>query len=179
MDAIVRDATIDDLPRIVEIYNCSIPGRLATSDLEPVSIESRREWFLSHSPDKHPLWVCVIDGKIAAWIGLRAFYGRPAYHATKEISVYVAPEFQRRSLAPMLVTKMQEHCPALGVRTLLAFVFGHNDPSLRLFERAGFVKWGEFPTVAELDEVWRDLVILGWKSGEDSGVKIQESDRIQ
>lgn len=166
MDAAVRDATLEDLPRIVEIYNHSIPGRLATSDLEPVTLESRLEWFHSHSPLKHPLWVCEVDGRIAAWIGLRAFYGRPAYHATKEISVYVAPEFHRRGLAPMLVQLMQDRCPALGVRTLLAFVFGHNDPSLRLFDRAGFVRWGEFPAVAELDAVWRDLVILGWKAPE-------------
>ena len=164
MDAVIRDATMADLPRIVDIYNSSIPGRQATSDLEPVSVESRVEWFATHTPDKHPLWVCEQDGQIAGWIALRAFYGRPAYHATKELSVYVAPEFHRRGLAPMLVRRMQERCPALGVRTLLAFVFGHNDPSLRLFERAGFVRWGKFPTVAELDEVWRDLVLLGWKT---------------
>jgi len=164
MDLHVRDATADDLPRIVDIYNASIPGRLATSDLEPVSVESRIEWFKTHSPESHPLWVCEAEGLTAAWIGLRAFYGRPAYHATKEISVYVAPGFQRRGIAPMLVRRMQAHCPAIGVRTLLAFVFGHNAPSLRLFERAGFVRWGGFPAVAELDGVWRDLVILGWKA---------------
>ena len=164
MDAVIRDATLADLPRIVEIYNSSIPGRLATSDLEPVSVESRKEWFHSHTPDKHPLWVCEQDGQIAAWTGLRAFYGRPAYHATAEVSVYVAPEFHRRGMAPLLLERMQKKCPEIGIRTLLAFVFGHNEPSLRLFERAGFVRWGEFPTVAELDGVWRDLVILGWKN---------------
>ena len=164
MDAVIRDATQADLPRIVEIYNSSIPGRLATSDLEPVTVEGQRGWFQSHTPGKHPLWVCEQNGKIAAWIGLRAFYGRPAYHATAEVSVYVAPAFHRRGIAPMLVERMQTKCPELGIRTLLAFVFGHNDPSLRLFERAGFVRWGKFPTVAELDEVWRDLVILGWKT---------------
>ena len=40
-----RDARAADLPRIVEIYNASIPARLATGDLEPVSIESRKAWF--------------------------------------------------------------------------------------------------------------------------------------
>ena len=44
----VRDATWEDLSRIVEIYNSSIPGRLATSDLEPVTVESRRDGFASH-----------------------------------------------------------------------------------------------------------------------------------
>lgn len=88
----VRDATWEDLPRIVEIYNASIPGRLATSDLEPVTVESRRDWFASHSPKRHPMWVWEVEGQVVGWIGLRAFNGRPAYHATAETAIYIAPE---------------------------------------------------------------------------------------
>ena len=51
--------------------------------------------------------------------------------------------------------------PRLGLSTFLAFVFGHNVPSLALFERAGFVRWGQLPRVAELDGIERDVVILG------------------
>ena len=43
----------------------------------------------------------------------------------------------------------------------MAFVFGHNAPSLRLFERAGFARWGHLPRVARLDGIERDLLILG------------------
>src|SRR5205085_9928438 len=41
----VRDAVKGDLPAIVEIYNAAIPGRMATADTEPVSVESRQPWF--------------------------------------------------------------------------------------------------------------------------------------
>ena len=51
--------------------------------------------------------------------------------------------------------------PSLGIRTLLAFTFGHNAPSLALFRSAGFTDWGVFPKVARLDGVRRDLIILG------------------
>jgi phosphinothricin acetyltransferase len=44
---------------------------------------------------------------------------------------------------------------------LLGFIFGHNEPSLKLFERFGFEKWGHLPSVAELDGIERDLVIVG------------------
>ncbi len=159
----IRNAEFADLPRIVEIYNSSIPGRLATSDLEPVTVESRIEWFASHKADRYPLWVFEKDGLILGWIGLRAFYGRPAYHATAETAVYVAPEAHGQGIAKLLLTQMQNRLSQFGIRTLLAFIFGHNEPSLRLFEGAGFVKWGEFPNVAELDGVKRDLRILGWQ----------------
>ena len=48
-----------------------------------------------------------------------------------------------------------------SIRTLLAFVFGHNAPSLKLFARFGFERWGTLPRVAELDRTDRDLAILG------------------
>ena len=66
---IVRDATEADLPAIVAIYNAAIPGRAATADTQPVTVEERREWFAKHEPARRPLWVAEIDGEVAAWIG--------------------------------------------------------------------------------------------------------------
>ena len=74
-----RLATREDLPAIVEIYNATIPSRLVTADLEPVSIESRIEWFTQHKPDFRPLWVAERHGQIAGWLSFSTFYGRPAY----------------------------------------------------------------------------------------------------
>ena len=55
--------------------------------------------------------------------------------------------------------------PALRIRTVLAFVFAHNAPSIALFEAAGFEAWGRLPRVAELDGIERDLAILGRRIG--------------
>ena len=41
----IRHATASDLPEIVSIYNASIPGRMATADLAPVSVAERKQWF--------------------------------------------------------------------------------------------------------------------------------------
>ena len=51
--------------------------------------------------------------------------------------------------------------PSLHIDTLLGFIFGHNAPSLALFERHGFARWGVLPRVAVLDGLERDLVIVG------------------
>ncbi len=158
---IVRDARASDLPAIVAIYNAAVPGRLATADTEPVSVESRTRWLEQHGPASHPLWVAEVEGAIGGWLSFSAFYGRPAYRATAELSVYVAPTHQRRGIARRLVADALERAPALGLATLLGFVFGHNAPSLTLFERFGFAPWGHLPRVAVLDGVERDLVILG------------------
>jgi phosphinothricin acetyltransferase len=157
----IRDAVEADLPAIVEIYNAAIPGRMATADTEPVSVESRRAWFAQHTPGARPLWIASVDGPIIGWLSFQSFYGRPAYHATAEVSVYVAPGNRRAGVGRRLVSYAIDAGPGLGLRTLLGFIFGHNEPSLGLFEGLGFQRWALLPRVAELDGVERDLVIVG------------------
>ena len=156
-----RAARRDDLTRIVEIYNATIPSRMVTADLEPVSVDSRIRWFDEHTPGRRPLLVVELDGRVAAWLSFSSFYGRPAYDRTVEISVYVAEESRRQGLGSYLLAQAVSHAPALDIDTLLGFVFGHNQPSLALFGRFGFQRWGELPRVALLDSIERDVVILG------------------
>ena len=157
----IRDATEDDLPAIIAIYNATIAGRIATADTERVSVESRRDWFHEHNPNARPLWVALENNDIAGWLSFQSFYGRPAYHATAEVSVYVASDRRRKGIGNALLAKAIELAPQLGLKTLLGFIFAHNDASLRLFEKFGFQRWGVLPRVAELDGVERDLIIVG------------------
>ncbi len=159
----VRAALAPDLPRIVAIYNASIPGRMATADTDPVTVEAREGWFREFDPGRRPLWVAADAGGdgIAGWLSVRSFYGRPAYAATVEVGVYVDPSTRRRGVASELLGHALGAAPALGVRNLLGFVFAHNTPSLALFGRFGFGRWGLLPRVAVLDGVERDVAILG------------------
>jgi phosphinothricin acetyltransferase len=151
------------LPEIVAIYNASIPGRMATADTSPVTFQQREAWFREFDPTLRPLWVfCnAEDAPPTGWLSLRSFYGRAAYRATVELGFYVAPAAQRRGIARSLLDHAMRHAPALGIRTVLAFVFAHNARSVTLLERCGFAMWGRLPGVAELDGVERDLAILG------------------
>ena len=157
----IRNATEADLPDIVAIYNAAIPERTATADTESVSVESRRRWFRDHDLDKHPLWVALADDEIAGWLSFQPFYGRSAYHATVELSIYVAPKWQCRDIGSKLLAKAIEQSPQLGLKTLVGFIFTHNAASLHLFDKFAFQRWGVLPSVAELDGVERDLIIVG------------------
>jgi L-amino acid N-acyltransferase YncA len=156
-----RDATVSDLPRIVEIYNGTIPSRTATADLEPVSVESRLHWYSEHEPARRPLWVVDIDGDVQAWLSLSSFHERSAYDGTAEVSVYVSEAHRAAGVGSFLLGEAIERAPDLGLHTLVALVFGHNAASIALFSRFGFEPWGWLPGVAILDGVARDLAILG------------------
>jgi phosphinothricin acetyltransferase len=157
---IIRDAVQSDLPAIVAIYNAAIPGRLATADTEPIAVSSRQEWFAQHDAAR-PLWVATADSAVAGWLSFQSFYGRPAYRATAEVSVYVSPDHQRRGIGRALLANAVDAAPHLALKTLLGFIFGHNEPSLRLFLEFGFQRWALLPRVAELEGIERDLVIVG------------------
>ncbi|GHD64403.1 GNAT family N-acetyltransferase [Jeongeupia chitinilytica] len=156
-----RLATRADLEQIVAIYNSTVPSRIVTADTEPVSVASREAWFAEHTADFRPLWVVEIDGRIAGWLSYSSFYGRPAYNRTCELSIYIADAYRGRGLGTYLLEAAIAHAPAIGVDTLLGFIFGHNAPSLALFERFGFSTWGHLPGVAVLDGIERDLIIVG------------------
>jgi L-amino acid N-acyltransferase YncA len=158
---IIRDAREADLPAIVEIYNEAIRGRISTAQLDEVSVAQRLPWFQQHSAESHPLWVAEIDGQIAGWFSFHPFIKRAAYRGTAEISVYVGEKFRRRGVAKVLLEKAVAHSPELELSALVGYIFEHNEPSLRLFERMGFERWGLLPRVAMVDGVERSVVIMG------------------
>ncbi|HYD80164.1 MAG TPA: GNAT family N-acetyltransferase [Paucimonas sp.] len=156
-----RVARFEDLPAIVAIYNSTVASRQVTADTEPVTVESRHAWFAEHTPEKRPLWVAERDGEVIGWLSFSNFYGRPAYAGTAELSIYLAEAARGKGLGAYFLSAAIAFAPTIGVHTLLGFIFGHNTPSLRLFEKFGFERWAHLPRVANLDGIERDLDILG------------------
>lgn len=164
----IRLATPADLPGIVELYNAAIAGRQATADLAHVTVESRQAWFKKHTPERRPMWVAQAagGGELLGWLGLSDFYSeKPAYHATAEASLYVAPQAQGQGVGKTLLAHLFSQREALGLTSLTAVIFEHNAVSLRLFEKFGFTLWGRFPHIADLDGKPATVVVLGWQDG--------------
>ena len=158
----LRDAIISDLPAVVDIYNSTIPSRMVTADTEIVSVESKRELFMQHIPDQLPLWIIEQEDKtMLGWVSLQPFYGRPAYKATAEISIYLAEPFRGKGLGSDVHAESIVRARHIGIKTLLGYIFAHNEPSIKLFKRFGFEEWATLPNIAMLDGVERSLKILG------------------
>ena len=156
-------AKLTDLPKIVATYNSTIPSRLVTADLEPVSLESKTAWFEAHDPHRRPLWLVLADGNYAGWMSFNSFYGRPAYDGTVEVSIYLEEKYRGRGLGKACLQKAIAVAPDLKISNLLGFIFGHNQTSLRLFSALGFETWACLPQVANMDGQLRDLIIVGKK----------------
>ena len=158
----VYHATEEDLIQIVAIYNQSIAGKQATADLQPVTPAQRQAWFNQHHPASHPIYV-VKDrqGNMAAWGSFSHLYQRPAYHISSEISIYVADEYQRQGIARQLLSWMLQQALSLGICNVVALIFAHNQPSIRLFQDLGFEQWGRLPQICDMDGFYADVLMLG------------------
>lgn len=157
-----RDAQPEDLDVIINIYNSTIPSRMATADTEAISTASRQQWFSEHSPNKRPLWIVENkEDQVIGWISFQSFYGRPAYYSTAEISIYLKQEYQHKGYGKSILEYAINHASALGIKTLLGFIFAHNKPSLKLFRQFGFEEWAHLPDVAIIDGQERSLKIMG------------------
>ncbi len=152
-----------DLLKVVQTYNSTIESRMVTADTEIVSVDDKKKWFDSHSAEKRPLWLVIADGNYAGWMSFSSFYGRPAYDGTVELSIYLEEKYRQFGIGKKCLSKAIEVSPSLKIHTLLGFIFGHNTISLNLFYQFGFEKWAHLPEVANLDGIYRDLIILGKK----------------
>lgn len=160
LDLRIREAREADLPAIVAIYNASIPGGWSTADTRPIAVADRIAWFRAFEPGRRPIWVAEFQGEVVATTYLTSFYqGRPAYDATAEISVYVAPQQQRRGIGRRLKQWVISQCPRLGITTLLSFYFDHNLATRRLNAELGFETVGHLRDIAQVQGQSRGLLI--------------------
>jgi phosphinothricin acetyltransferase len=161
-----RDATNADLPSIVDIYNFAVATRESSCDLEPTTVAARQVAFAKHSPGHRPLWVAEdaeAPGQgVVGYLGFFHFMNeRPGYFITADVALYLRPDYQGRKLGTYLLGAAIRHAPSLGIEVLTATIFASNQPSIRLFTRHGFERWGFMPRVARLGSIERDLLMVG------------------
>jgi len=148
----IRIAQQTDLEAIVDIYNQAIAAGEKTADLEPCSVEDKREWFSNHGAEKYPIWVAEDDNTILGYLTLSPHRaGRTALRYTAEVSYYIHFEHHRRCVASQLLIHAINNCPALQIKTLFAILLDTNAASIKLLEKFGFEKWGHLPRVAEMN----------------------------
>lgn len=72
---IIRNAQIDDLPEITEIYNEAVVNSFSTFHLYPRSHDDQMKWFEKHG-EKYPLLIAEEDESIVAWASISPYSER-------------------------------------------------------------------------------------------------------
>jgi phosphinothricin acetyltransferase len=158
MKPIIRLAEEQDVPGILEIYSTFILHTAVTFE-ETVPEEGSFWERIQLIMSELPFLVCEIDGRIAGYAYASGYRSRASYRWTKEVSVYVHPDFHRKRVALALYTSLNEMARFQGVADLLAIITLPNESSVAFHEYVGYRKCGEFSKVGYKLDQWQNV---GW-----------------
>jgi phosphinothricin acetyltransferase len=145
---VTRAARLDDLPRLTEIYNHYVLHSPATFDLEPKTVDQRREWLAQFAETgRYRLLVAEEDGVILGYAGTMRWRPKPAYDTTVETSIYCAPETVGRGVGGNLYAALFDAIAGENIHRIVAGYVPPNPASAALHERFGFRPVGTFSEV--------------------------------
>ena len=153
----VRPATISDAAAIAAIYNEGIRSRASTFETRERTIDDIAAWF---KPSPHPILVAENSENVIGWIAASTYRPRECYAGVAEFSVYVSYQAHRRGMGSALMTAFIPACERAGFWKLLSRIFPENKASLSLCQKHGFREVGNYQKHAQLEGVWRDVVIV-------------------
>ncbi|MEU3355082.1 N-acetyltransferase family protein [Streptomyces sp. NPDC037389] len=135
----IRPGTESHLKQLTDIYNHYVTSTPVTFDIEPVTVEERRQWLADHpATGRHRLLVAEESGTVLGYATSGPFRAKQAYETSVETSVYLAPEHTGRGLGGMLYHALFEALAAEDVHRAYAGITQPNEASMRLHERFGF-----------------------------------------
>ncbi|NTA09563.1 GNAT family N-acetyltransferase [Agrobacterium tumefaciens] len=159
----LRDATVDDLSDIMEIYNDAVLNTTAIWNEVLVDLENRKEWFSARKSRGFPVIVAILDGKVAGYASYGDWRAFDGYRHTREHSVYVHKDARGHGIGKRLMQALIDHASGNDVHVLIAAIESENAASIRLHESLGFTVAGRFSEVGTKFGRWLDLTCMELK----------------
>ncbi|MGV3487400.1 MAG: GNAT family N-acetyltransferase [Tuberibacillus sp.] len=152
----IRDAIIEDLSAMLDIYNEAVRSLAATFDLEEQTIEDRRKWFEQHQ-GRYPLIVAEFNGEVVGYSSLSQFNPKPAYADTCELSVYISSRYRGEGIGSALMKEILHRAESCRFHSVISLITGGNEASFKLHEKFGFTSVGCLKEVGWKFDQWHDV----------------------
>ncbi len=156
----IRDATKDDLPQMLDIYNDVILHTTAVYNYDPHTLQMRTEWFETKQQQGFPVYVAEENEVIVGFSSIGPFRAWQAYKYTVENSVYVKSDCRGKGIGKLLLSPLIEAAKQLRLHAIVAGIDATNEVSLVLHKKFGFVEVAHFKEVGYKFNRWLDLVFL-------------------
>lgn len=165
----IRAAATADIPAIAAIYADAVLHGTASWELEPPDQAEMQRRFEAIQAGGYPYLVAERAGEILGYAYAGAYRPRPAYRATVENSIYIAPTAQGLGIGSLLLDALMLACAERGFRQMIAVIgdgTGASIGSRRLHERAGFRLIGVAEKVGFKHGRWLDQMLMQKDLGE-------------
>ena len=156
----IREASLDDLPAILTIYNDVLATSTAIYRDEPATLDDRRSWMAARQAEGHPVLVAIDGGDVVGFAAFGGFRPWPGYRFTVEHSVHVRADRRGQGVGGALMRPLITRATALGMHVMIAGIDADNAGSIRVHERLGFTQAAHLRQVGFKFGRWLDLVLM-------------------
>jgi phosphinothricin acetyltransferase len=157
----LRDASLEDLPGMLAIYNEIIATSTAVYALGATTLEERRAWFDARRASGYPVLVAVRDGAVIGFSSFGDWRGTwSGYRYTVEHTVHVTSAARGAGVGRQLLEALFPRALALRKHVMVGAIDADNRASIRFHERLGFAPVAHFREVGHKFGRWLDLVFV-------------------
>jgi phosphinothricin acetyltransferase len=137
----VRPADEADLEQLNELYNHYVATSPATFDVDPITMDERREWFSHYSTaGRYRLFVAAEGPRVVGYASSSPHRLRRAYETSIETTAYVAPDDVGRGIGALMYATLFDALAGEDIHRAYAGITQPNPASVALHERVGVVR---------------------------------------
>ena len=154
---LIRDATLDDMPGLLAIYNEVIRSSTAVYLYDPVTLDSRIEWLNGRRAQGFPVLVAVDGDRVLGFASFGDWRPSAGYLHTVEHTVHVAADQRGKGVGRALMLPLFERARAMNKHVMIGGIDAENAASIAFHQRLGFEKVSHFREVGRKFGRWLDL----------------------
>ena len=155
-DLIIREASLADAPRLLEIYSPYVTDTVITFEYEVPSQEEFQS-RIETIKRRYPYLVCEEQGRVIGYAYADTYMIRPAYDWCAEVSIYVDWDCRGRGAGRALYRELFERLKSMHVLNLYAVITSENEKSIGFHRRLGFEAFAVFERVGYKQGRWLDV----------------------
>jgi L-amino acid N-acyltransferase len=160
---LIRDATRDDVPAILALYNALIATTTIAWTEHEQTLDDRQQWFDRQSIVGNPVLVADVSGIVvgfATYGDFRDSVKWPGYRFSVEHTIHVRADHWGSGVGRRLIEELIVRARQNGKHVMIGGIDAENDASIKFHERLGFVEVARMPETGRKFDRWLTLVLM-------------------
>lgn len=161
---LIRNATLEDAPRLVEIYSYYVEKTAVSFEYETPTVENFKS-RMTQIQKNFPYLVAELNGEIVGYAYANYFIPRAAYQFSAELTIYLDKNFRRQGIGKKLYSRLEKNLREIGIKNLYACI-GYPEgadefltlDSLNFHEHCGFKICGKFTNCGYKFNRWYSMI---------------------
>jgi L-amino acid N-acyltransferase YncA len=160
MKYITREAKVEDIPYITNIYNQGIKDRVATLETRLRDVDEMKEWLITRGERYKVIVIEDSKGIVSGWASINVFNSRCCYSGVGDISIYIERNMRGNGLGKLLLNYLIEVAKEQDFNKLVLSTFQLNEIGKKLYKATGFREVGTYVNQGILDSKFVNITIM-------------------